>query len=135
MDIVLMNRIRQAFGSLNVGPLQVIDAHTISRNYVFSPDFIGFSGHFPAYPILPAFVQILSALELAEEQVGEPVELAAVKNAKFLQEIQPEQEINIQCRERFIDGRAGCDVTIRTGDRIASTFVITMTSRKRDLDP
>ena len=130
-----MNRIRQAFGSLDAGPLQVIDADTISRNYVFSPDFIGFSGHFPSYPILPAFVQILSALKLAEEQIGEPVELTAVKNAKFLQEVHPEQEINIQCRERNIDGRMGCDVTIRTGDKIASKFVITMTRRKRDLDP
>lgn len=128
-----VNRIKQAFGVSNVGPLQVIDAHTIARNYVFGANFIGFSGHFPAYPILPAFVQILNALELAEEQIGEPVELAAVRNAKFLLEVQPDQEISVQCRERLIDGRAGCDVTIRTGDKVASKFVITFTKRKRDL--
>jgi len=132
MSTGLGNRIKQAFGASDVGPLQVIDAHTITRNYVFDPNFIGFSGHFPTYPILPAFVQILTALELAKEQIGEPVELAAVRNAKFLQEVQPDQEISVQCRERLIDGRAGCDVTIRTGDKIASKFVITFTKRKRD---
>ena len=129
-----MSRIKQAFGALGVGPLQVIDTHTITRNYVFDPNFIGFSGHFPSYPILPAFVQILTALELAEEQIGEPVELAAVKNAKFLQEVQPNQEISVQCRERLVDGRAGCDVTIRSGGKVASKFVMTFTRRKKDRD-
>lgn len=129
-----MNRIKQAFGASDVGPLQVIDAHTITKNYVFGPTFLGFAGHFPSYPILPAFVQILTALKLTEEQIGEPVELTAVKNAKFLQEVQPGQEISVQCRERLVDGKAGCDVTIRVGDKVASKFVMTFTRRKRDLD-
>ncbi len=130
-----VNRIRQAFGASDVGPLQVIDAHTITRNYVFGSTFIGFAGHFPSYPILPAFVQIMTALELAAEQIGQPVELTAVKNAKFLQEIRPDQEISVQCRERPVDGRAGCEVTIRLGDKVASKFVMTFTRRRGDLDP
>jgi len=53
------------------------------------PGFIGFSGHFPGNPILPAIVQVCAVVSLAEEEGGKPLRLAAVRSAKFLSRFAP----------------------------------------------
>ena len=82
------------------------------KSYTFAPDFIGFSGHFPGYPVLPAFVQVLTALTMAEEVRGRPLELISIIKAKFRIEIHPGGEVEVQYRERTIKGEAGIEATL-----------------------
>jgi 3-hydroxyacyl-[acyl-carrier-protein] dehydratase len=125
-----MNRIKREIVASAVAPAQFVDPDTIARTYVFDPEFIGFSGHFPGYPILPAFVQILTATTLAEERIGAPVELSSVKKAKFMQEIHPGQEIVVECRERLIEGAFRCEASIMLGDKVASKLVMIFSMKR-----
>ena len=93
-----------------------------TKRYRFSNDFIGFSGHFPGYPILPAFVQIMMACTLAEELKGRTLEPATIEKAKFLLEIRPEQEILLRIRERTIGARPGYEARLVVNDEVAASF-------------
>ena len=78
----------------------VLWAHTVQKSYIFTDDFIGFDGHFPGYPILPAFIQMLIALTLVEELYGKGLNLMTVKNAKFHIPIRPNREMEVECTKR-----------------------------------
>jgi 3-hydroxyacyl-[acyl-carrier-protein] dehydratase len=119
-----MNRIRQEIVASALAPAQRVDPDGITRTYLFDPEFIGFSGHFPGYPILPAFVQIVTAATLAEERIGVPVSLSSVKRAKFMQEIRPGREVVIECRERSNEGAIRFEASITLGDKVASKFTM-----------
>ena len=117
-----MNRVKQEIVSSAVGRIKATQPGTVNRRYCFSPDFIGFAGHFPEYPILPAFVQVLTALTLAEEQRGYPLELASVENAKFHIRLCPGQEINVECKERQVRGKPGCEARLMVAEGLAALF-------------
>jgi 3-hydroxyacyl-[acyl-carrier-protein] dehydratase len=63
--------------------------------YRFEDGFLGFAGHFPNRPILPALVQILMGQNLASSVFDSELELLEIKAAKFLDPITPGQEITI----------------------------------------
>ena len=120
-----MNELVDAVKKSALGPAQRKDPDTITCRYCFTDDFIGFSGHFPGYPILPAVVQLIAALCLIEEQKGHQLQLHSVQNAKFLQEIRPGNEILIQCTDCPIKGMPGSKIQIFSNDKIAASFLIT----------
>ena len=117
-----MNSVKQEIVASAVDKIKVAASGTVTRRYCFGEDFIGFAGHFPGYPILPAFVQILTALTLAEEQRGHPLELAAVENAKFHIRLLPEQEINVECKEKLIRGNPVCEARLTVAEGLAAGF-------------
>ncbi|UCF94668.1 MAG: hypothetical protein JSW39_11085 [Desulfobacterales bacterium] len=119
-----MNRVKQAIIASAVGALEETAAGTVKRRYRFSPDFIGFSGHFPEYPILPAFIQILTALTLAEEQKGYALKLARITHAKFHIKLHPDQDIEVECQEQLVEGQAGCKARITTSEGLAASFAM-----------
>jgi 3-hydroxyacyl-[acyl-carrier-protein] dehydratase len=71
---------------------------TIVRQFNFDRNFIGFSGHFPEYPVLPAFVQMMAAQTVIETHLSKPLELLEIINAKFLIPIEPGRVIEVRCR-------------------------------------
>ena len=117
-----MNRVKQEIVSSAIDEINVTAPGTISRRYCFNRDFIGFSGHFPGHPILPAFVQVLTALTLAEEHSGYPLELVGVENAKFHIELRPGQEISVECEEKPVRGKPGCEARLTVAEGLASIF-------------
>jgi 3-hydroxyacyl-[acyl-carrier-protein] dehydratase len=120
-----MNELIDAVKKSALGPAQTKDSDTITGRYCFTDDFIGFSGHFPGYPILPAVVQLIAAMCLIEEQKGHPLHLDSVQNAKFLQEIRPGHEILIQCTDCLVKGMPESKIQIFSGDKIAASFLMT----------
>ena len=70
-----MDNLRSAIRESALGPVKETEKGTWVRSYRFAPDFIGFSGHFPGYPILPAFVQVLMVQTMAEEVKGRPLKV------------------------------------------------------------
>ena len=98
---------------------------TVVKRYCFRPDFIGFSGHFPGYPILPALVQLQIGNILAEENEGRPLRISSVERAKFLLEIHPNQEVLAQCKMRLLRGKLAADVSIMLKNSLASSILLT----------
>lgn len=94
----------------------------IKKHYCFDRDFIGFRGHFPGYPILPAVLQLLLAQLCIEEQKGCKIRIMRVEKAKFLSEIRPDMPLSIHCADADIDACKKMKVKITSGEKVISTF-------------
>lgn len=64
----------------------------------FGPDFIGFSGHFPGYPVLPAVVILYTGWVLAELCHHHKLNLLSIGKAKFSRPIHPGDEMKVKFR-------------------------------------
>jgi 3-hydroxyacyl-[acyl-carrier-protein] dehydratase len=120
-----MNSLKRAIIESEVGKAVVSAPGVITRRYLFPPDFIGFVGHFPGYPILPAMVQLLMALTCAEELEGCTLEVDTINKAKFLMEIRPSHEILLNCKQRVFSGMLGVEIQIYMDDILASSISMT----------
>lgn len=69
------------------------------RFFCFPADFVGFAGHFPDRPILPAIVQICM-VRLFWNDVFSSVDALDVLSAKFLKPILPDQKIMVCLSEK-----------------------------------
>lgn len=125
-----MNKLEQAIADAAAGPLEREGAQAASRLFHFEPGFLGFSGHFPGYPILPAIVQIMAAISVAREWKGEPLELSAVKNAKFRIKLEPGQVIKVRCQEGAA-GAGSCEARLTLEGKEAASFTLTFLAQGR----
>jgi 3-hydroxyacyl-[acyl-carrier-protein] dehydratase len=122
---------REAIVAAAVAPPQLTGLSG-EQSFCFSSDFVGFAGHFPDYPILPAVLQVLLAQLVAEAIVGQPLQVVSLSRAKFVRQLRPDEKIDVvlDCREQSTDLR--CSVTLQVGDEKAASFTLTL---KRDLVP
>ncbi len=120
-----MDNLKSAIRSSASGPVRETEPGTFVRSYCFAPEFIGFSGHFPGYPILPAFIQVLTVLVMAEEVKGRPLKVLTLEKAKFQMEIFPGKEIIVLCRERIIKGKTRLEGTLTVDESPAASFLLT----------
>lgn len=118
-----MNELQKAITASATGELYT-DNDLFLRRYLFTPDFPGFSGHFPGYPIVPAIVQILTVISLAREETSLPLRLESVEDAKFLTPIRPDQEILVQYKRRQTGGKTLYDARLTVADKTAASFLI-----------
>ena len=65
-----MRKLIDAIKKSSTGVAQKDSPSEIKNTYLFDDDFIGFTGHFQGYPILPAVLQLLVARLLIEDQKG-----------------------------------------------------------------
>ena len=126
-----MTILQSAISSSASSTMNKSDAGEVIKRYCFSPDFIGFSGHFPGYPVLPAFIQVMTAISLIEELNGCPLKLATLEKAKFLIQIQPNQEVAVQCREYLAAGRKGWEARLTVNDVLAASFLMFFVEKER----
>jgi 3-hydroxyacyl-[acyl-carrier-protein] dehydratase len=118
-----MSRISRHILDSAMGPL-VVGNGEASQAYRFDETFIGFQGHFPGYPLLPAVVQIRMGLSVAEEWKGKPLALRSVERAKFLQEIRPTEEVIVTCKETATKDCQIFEVRLEIKQGRASSFVL-----------
>jgi len=124
-----MNRVRAEVQASAMRPVERPDAHTVKKLYRFGESFVGFQGHFPGDPILPAFVQMLMALSLVAEAFPVGHELSGVAAAKFHLPIRPNDEIQVECRD-LEEGQGGrYRIRLTVADRVASVFDLIPTLR------
>ncbi len=119
-----MSAMRQAMEAAALGAAWRPEAGTVVRRFRFPRTFPGFAGHFPDYPVLPAVVQILAARMLAETLWGRPLRLNGVENAKFLLQVQPEEEVRVELRERSTPGILACEARLWRGKALAASFAL-----------
>ncbi len=96
------------------------------QSFCFDQNFIGFSGHFPGYPIFPAVLQVLLAQQLAEQVLGVPLVVISLLRAKFLQQLRPgdEIEVHLNCQEK--DGAFRCSAELQVGGLLAANFTLVL---------
>jgi 3-hydroxyacyl-[acyl-carrier-protein] dehydratase len=117
-----MNALRKGIDASATGSLPGTGKEAGARRYRFAPGFIGFSGHFPGNPILPAIVQIRAVVSIAEEEGGKTLSLAAVRSAKFLAPIRPDEDVLIRYRRRVESGVDICDATLSVAGKTVASF-------------
>ena len=125
-----MNKLRQAIVSSAIAKATQDETNRVTRRFRFKPDFIGFSGHFPGYPILPAFIQILTAITLVEEHNNCRLDLASVEKAKFHLPLHPDLEIEVICTLGQIGGQSICDARLTVAEGPASSFRFTFAEKR-----
>ena len=91
---------------MTLSPMQSAIARLLSESSVtptgctaairFPMDFIGFQGHFPGNPVVPAVCLISTVELLAEHCLGRDLTITKVVSAKFRTPILPEQTVTIQ---------------------------------------
>ena len=76
----------------------------LRARFVFPADFIGFRGHFPGRPILPAVCEIQAALAMLEAWKGRRVRLREIVLAKFSVPVSCDEEVVCSCSVKMDDG-------------------------------
>ena len=93
---------------------------------IFPRDFIGFSGHFPGYPVLAAVLAIYSGRLLAEISQQRELELCSIKRAKFAAPILPNEKIEVGLKK--MDRESGEEdwysLTMKSLGQLAAKFMI-----------
>ena len=125
-----MNKLKKEIIAAAIGGIDESQPDTIKQKYRFDPKFIGFSGHFPDNPILPAMVQIMMALVAVEKQKECHLEAVSVEKAKFHLPVQPDQEIEVACRLRPVGGLSGCDARLSIAIGLAASFRISFKEKE-----
>jgi 3-hydroxyacyl-[acyl-carrier-protein] dehydratase len=125
-----MNALRREIRASAAGDIERTGPETIVRRYRFAPGFVGFSGHFPGNPILPAIVQVCAVVSLAEEEDGKTLRLAAVRYAKFLSPIRPDEEVSISYRRRVDSVEDIRDATLSVAGTTSAVFQLRLTDEE-----
>lgn len=119
-----MNRLKTEIVKCADTEVEVLGPRKVSRRYCFPPSFTGFSGHFPGYPVLPAFAQVMAAVAVVEAWKGHPCELTSLERGKFRMEVRPGQAINVECREYGPEDEPAFEVGINTTEGLAASFIM-----------
>ena len=117
-----MSALRKGIDASAMEVLTGTGTDTGARRYRFGPGFIGFAGHFPGNPVLPAIVQIRAVVSLAEADGGKTLALAAVRSAKFLAPVRPDEDVWIRYRRRVDSGLDICDATLSVAGKTVAAF-------------
>lgn len=75
--------------------LEVKHEELIEALLYFKSNFVGFSGHFPGYPMLPGIVIIYAGWLLAELCVNNKLELCFIRKARFFKPIFPFDKVDV----------------------------------------
>jgi 3-hydroxyacyl-[acyl-carrier-protein] dehydratase len=113
--------IMDSISGMAVGPGGEVEARLN-----FAKEFVGFCGHFPGYPVLPAVLAIYSGWLLAEISQQRELELCAIRRAKFAAPILPGDEIEASLKRMAADSGAGgwSSVSLKSMGQLAAKFMI-----------
>jgi 3-hydroxyacyl-[acyl-carrier-protein] dehydratase len=121
-----MSQLSEAIRASALSPFRGAGTDTVERDHLFGPDFPGFEGHFPGFPILPGVAQIQAAFCLAEDCRGTALRLAGVESAKFLIQIRPEERVTVQIREKRRGDRLLLDARLTREGELAASFTLSV---------
>lgn len=90
---------------------------------LFGEDFVGFDGHFPGHPVLPAFIQILSTQCALQQRTGQAWSLRRVKRAKFMKTVTPNQRVILTWKEKDMEEGLQGNFTLCVSDVKVASFI------------
>ena len=120
-----MTELKRAILEAAQGEPDFSEPGVAERAFRFDARFLGFAGHFPGYPVLPALVQVMTAATVAEALLAVPLTFASLENAKFHLQIEPGMDVSVRCQERQPPGSRAVDVRVTVARGLASSFRLT----------
>ncbi len=102
----------------------------ISADCLFPENFIGFAGHFPDKPVLPAILQLAAIRFTAEKALSTSLFPLQYNRAKFKKMIEPEQVFSLQLKLVEDNGvfQGKCKISTPKGKLISEVEVSFSTS-------
>jgi len=100
------------------------DEKAFTKQFSFSEAFIGFDGHFPGNPILPAMVQLMLGEIVAAEAAGKSFVTSDAARAKFVRQVVPGELITVSGTLSEKDGATKANITLTVDGETASTYVL-----------
>ncbi|MEN8126655.1 MAG: hypothetical protein ABFR90_02500 [Planctomycetota bacterium] len=97
------------------------------KEYIFPQSFLGFQGHFPGKPVLPAVVQIMLFRESIAEELAQPLEIAKITRAKFLKVINADISVKAVWTLKETDEGLLCKCLLESEGERVSSFNLTLT--------
>ena len=97
--------------------------------YVFPPTFLGFQGHFPQNPILPAIIQLMTARESIIQHMGRDFLITKITRAKFHKIIKPDIPVTVVWTLREQEDAFICKCILETEGNPASSFNMTLKAK------
>jgi 3-hydroxyacyl-[acyl-carrier-protein] dehydratase len=93
----------------------------LTARFRFPAAFIGFQGHFPERPVLPAACKIQGAIAVLEAWSKGEVRLDEIVSAKFLAPVTCGEEVVVRCLVAMEEGNRGVvkATVARNGESIA----------------
>ena len=120
-----MRTLREEIIACSQGQVRILEANEgCELTFRLGDDFIGFRGHFPGHPILPAFVQLMMAECAVRRHSGAPLSLRRVERGKFLKPIGPNESVTVCWQEQPWDKGLRCSFTLRVGTETAAVFAL-----------
>lgn len=119
-----MSEIRRELLQCRVGEgtVEKVDGAVARQRFCLPRDFIGFCGHFPGHPIVPAVVQILMAQLVVEHALDAGFRLTSIERAKFLRQLQPQDPIDVCCQCKTVRGRDVVDARLFVDAELVAAF-------------
>jgi 3-hydroxyacyl-[acyl-carrier-protein] dehydratase len=127
-----MSKLKQAVAAAVIGNVETTEGGAAFGRYIFPADFVGFEGHFPGYPVLPAIVQVLAAQHVIEQTAARPLRLTRLDKAKFHIRIGPLQEIRVECRHTLKNETEVWRCSVFADGELASSFRLSCVSTEVD---
>lgn len=100
------------------------------KMYIFPSDFLGFQGHFPENPILPAVIQIMMAREAVAEQMGQEFDVIKLSRAKYMKVITPGIPVTVIWTIKEQPDSITCNCILETEGSPASKLILTLTKKQ-----
>ena len=93
----------------------------VTARFLFPAGFIGFQGHFPERPVLPATCKIQAAIAVLEAWCGSEVGLQEIVSAKFLAPVTSDEALLVGCLVSREEGNRGVVKArvVRNGQSVA----------------
>lgn len=125
-----MSQIRNALLGCQCAAATVVD-DVVCQRYCLPADFVGFDGHFPDYPIVPAVVQILMAQLVAEQYLSKRLSIGAIDRSKFHRQLKPLDVIDAYCQPKQVRGKALIDCQLKIDDEVVSAFWLVLNGEEQ----
>ncbi|HNW39635.1 MAG TPA: hypothetical protein PL125_06565 [Candidatus Omnitrophota bacterium] len=91
----LKRSIQECMSDLSGGP-----EHTLTANFIFPDNFLGFNGHFPGKPILPGVCKVQAVIAMLESSKNKYILLKEVVLAKFFSPVTCNEKIDFNLEEK-----------------------------------
>lgn len=125
-----MNRMRQDILQAALGPPR-LGAGAAEQSFCFGEGFVGFAGHFPDYPILPAILQTLTGQLLAEQLHHQSLQLLGLARAKFMRQVRVAERVDVSLGSHDQDGLLHCATRLRVAGETAAEFTLILCTGHR----
>ena len=106
---------------------------SLTARFLFPPEFIGFLGHFPERPVLPAVCKIQAAVAMLEAAKRRRVRLDEIVLAKFSAPVTCDEEVEFLCTTVMGDtNSAVVKATVSKNGENVSKFKLRVTLEREE---